>query len=386
MQKLNLPLPDEAAQSASLALQAILRQEIQQHGGSLPFSRFMELALYAPRLGYYTGGAVKLGKDGDFTTAPEISSLFGATLAQFAASVLSDQPLQVLEFGAGSGKLAYDFLQECAYSKIPVASYAILDLSGELRARQQQKLAEFPSVRWLDQLPEQFDGLILGNEVLDAMPVELVRKQEDGSWRLLQVGLDQHDEFCWLPGPVATAEQIQQLARFDDDLAPGYITEIHPAQAAFIQTLARLQLAGQRSLALFIDYGFTASEYYHPQRERGTLMCHYRHHSHDQPFFWPGLQDLTSHIDFTALALAADAAGLDVAGYFTQAGFLLQAGMTEILARTSAEQARQYLPEARALQKLVSPAEMGELFKVLALAHGVNLPAAMQAQNRLHRL
>ncbi len=386
MQKLNLPLPDEAAQSASLALQALIRQEIQQHGGGLPFSRFMELALYAPQLGYYTGGAVKLGKDGDFTTAPEISSLFGATLAQFAASVLPDQPLQVLEFGAGSGKLAYDFLQECAYSKIPVASYAILDLSGELRARQQQQLADFACVQWLERLPEQFDGLILGNEVLDAMPVELVRKNDDGSWHLLLVGLDQEQQFCWQTGPQASAEQLQQLARFDDQLEPGYITEIHPAQAAFIQTLAQMQRAGQRSLALFIDYGFNASEFYHPQRDRGTLMCHYRHHSHDQPFFWPGLQDITSHVDFTDLAIKADAAGLDVAGFFTQANFLLQAGMTEILARTSAEQALHYLPQARALQKLVSPAEMGDLFKVLALAHGVTLPAALQGQNRVHRL
>ncbi|MBJ7310133.1 class I SAM-dependent methyltransferase [Rugamonas sp. CCM 8940] len=383
---MSLPAPTPDALAASHALQQLIAAEIERHAGAISFARFMELALYAPDLGYYSGGAAKLGKDGDFTTAPEMSTLFGAALAHVAAAIMAQSAPRILEFGAGTGKLALDILTELAAAGVAVEQYAIVELSGELRARQQQALGDFPQVVWLDDFPPSFSGAVLGNEVLDAMPVQLVSKHPDG-WRELQVTV-RDGAFGWLEAAADAAllAQIERQIPEHQALPVGYVTEVHGLACGFMASLARMLGAGGGGAALLFDYGFPAHEYYLGQRAAGTLMCHYRHHAHADPFYLPGLQDITAHVDFTAMALAAQDAGLDVLAYMNQAGFLVGAGIGELLLRTDPADARRYLPQANALQKLVSPAEMGELFKVLAVGKGVELPAALLVADRSHRL
>ncbi|GIZ51930.1 class I SAM-dependent methyltransferase [Noviherbaspirillum aridicola] len=385
--QLQLPEPSPEALAASHSLQALIARHIRQGGGWISFAQYMEQVLYAPGLGYYSGGAAKLGKDGDFTTAPEITPLFGATLARLAADLFARTGPRILEFGAGTGRLAHDILTELRAAGVAVDSYAIVELSGELRARQEQTLRDFPEVRWLDRMPEAFSGVVLGNEVLDAMPVSLVVRTADG-WAERGVALGgQGFVFEDRPCDPALAAQIPD----QHGLAPGYLTEVHPVAAGFMRSLAAMLTAGRArdgkgGVALLIDYGFPAHEYYHPQRRQGTLMCHYRHHAHPDPFYLPGLQDVTAHVDFTTMALAASGGGLDLLGYTSQAAFLLGAGIGDLLLRTPPEDAMRYLPQANAMQKLISPAEMGELFKVLAVGTGAELPDALLRGDRSHRL
>jgi SAM-dependent MidA family methyltransferase len=383
---MSLPVPSSDALAASHALQNLIAADIERHHGAISFARYMELALYAPGLGYYSGGSAKLGKDGDFTTAPELSPLFGAALAQVAAAIIAQSAPNLLEFGAGTGKLAFDILTELAAAGVHVERYSIVELSGELRGRQQEKLRDFPQVEWLDAFPEAFDGVVFGNEVLDAMPVHLVIRNPAG-WQELQVTVAE-GRFQYLEVP-ASEELLAQIARQipGHELLPvGYVTELHGVACGFMATLSRMLLKGRANAAFLFDYGFPAHEYYFDQRATGTLMCHYRHHAHPDPFYYPGLQDITAHVDFTAMALAAQDAGAEVLGYLNQSGFLLGAGIGELLLRTDPADAMAYLPQARAMQKLVSPAEMGELFKVLAVGKGVELPPALLLQDRSHRL
>jgi SAM-dependent MidA family methyltransferase len=382
---MSLPVPDSDALAASHALQQSIAAEIEQHGGAIPFSRFMELALYAPRLGYYSGGAAKLGKDGDFTTAPEISPLFGAALARAAAAIIAQSAPHIIEFGAGTGKLAHDVLTALAAQGVQVDSYTIIDLSGELRARQQERLKDFPMVRWADALPDSFSGVVLANEVLDAMPIELVVKTADG-WRRQMVTVED-GRFAFIQQEL-DAGLAAQLARQVPDaelLHEGYLTELHPVAAGFMRSLAGV-FEGGRGAAILIDYGFPTREYYFEQRIGGTLMCHYRHHAHPEPFFLPGLQDITAHVDFTEMAMASHEAGLPVLAYMSQAAFLLACGIGDLLLATDPEQAAKYLPQSRAVQKLLSPAEMGELFKVLIVGKDIDLDPAIVRADRSHRL
>lgn len=382
---MSLPLPDSDALAASQALQQLIAAEIEQQGGAIAFSRFMELALYAPRLGYYSGGAAKLGSDGDFTTAPEISSLFGAALARAAAAIIAQSAPNIIEFGAGTGKLARDVLGALAQQGVQVECYTIIELSGELRARQQEALKDFPQVRWLDALPQAYSGVVLANEVLDAMPVELVIKTA-GGWRRQMVTVED-GRFAYVQQELDAA-LLEQLARQipgADTLPEGYLTEIHPVACGFMASLARM-FEGGKGAALLFDYGFPAHEYYVDQRMGGTLMCHYRHHAHPEPFYLPGLQDITAHVDFTAMALAAQDAGLEVLAYMNQASFLLGCGIGELLLQTSPEDAVRYLPQSKAVHKLVAPSEMGELFKVLVVGREVELPDAIVRADRSHRL
>jgi SAM-dependent MidA family methyltransferase len=382
---MSLPVPDHDALAASHALQQQIALEIAENDGAIPFSRFMELALYAPRLGYYSGGSAKLGAPGDFTTAPEMTPLFGAAVAQTAAAIMAQSAPHILEFGAGTGKLAAAVLDALATSGVAVASYTIIELSGELRARQQEALRGYPQVCWRDGFPPQFSGVVLANEVLDAMPVELVRRNETG-WQRQMVTVE--DGAFTLVGAVPDAALAGQIARQipDGDALPaGYLTEVHPVGAAFMASLAAM-FAGGTGAALLFDYGFPAREYYLHQRDGGTLMCHYRHHAHPDPFYLPGLQDITAHVDFTAMALAAQDAGLDVLGYMSQAGFLLASGIAGLLLALDPSDHARYLPQANAVQKLLSPAEMGELFKVLIVGQGVALPDALEQADRSHRL
>jgi SAM-dependent MidA family methyltransferase len=402
--QLQMPIPSGDALAASHSLQHLIVDEIRRQQGWISFARYMELVLYAPHLGYYSGGAAKLGKDGDFTTAPELTPLFGATLARLAGEMFAQTAPAILEFGAGSGKLAFDILSELTASGIALQQYLIIEVSPQLRARQQQTLAAFSNVQWLDSWPAQFSGVVIGNEVLDAMPVSLVVKGADG-WRERGVACvadvagvtDEGDVFVFADRPCdpSLVAQIPDA----DNLPLGYLTEVHPVAAAFMRSLAAMLLGsgqykltpGQTqeqsgALALLIDYGFPGHEYYLGQRSQGTLMCHYRHHAHPDPFYLPGLQDVTAHVDFTAMAQAAVDGGLDLLAYTSQAGFLLGAGIGDLLLRTSPEQAAQYLPQANAVQKLISPAEMGELFKVLAVGHRVEWPERLLQHDRSYRL
>ena len=384
---MSLPAPSRDALAASHALQQLIAADIERAPGAISFARFMELALYAPGLGYYSGGAAKLGKDGDFTTAPELTPLFGAALARVAAAIIAQSAPRILEFGAGTGKLAFDILTELAAAGVALEQYAIVELSGELRARQQEKLRGFPQVVWLDALPEAWDGAVFGNEVLDAMPVHLVRKTAAG-WRELHVTVEA-GSFAYEEQPLGGELQRQLAyqvgAEAEAGLPEGYETELHGTACGFMATLARMMAKGSGAAFLF-DYGFPGHEYYLDQRDKGTLMCHYRHHAHAEPFYLPGLQDITAHVDFTAMALAAQDAGADVLAYMNQASFLIGAGVGELLLRTDPSDAMAYLPQANALQRLLSPAEMGELFKVLIIGKNVELPPALAASDRSHRL
>ncbi len=382
---MSLPVPDSDALAASHALQQLIATEIAGAGGAISFARYMELALYAPGLGYYSGGAAKLGRDGDFTTAPEISSLFGATLAELAAAIIAQSAPNILEFGAGTGKLARDVLTALDAAGIQVASYAIMELSGELRARQQEALKDFPQVRWLDDFPAAFSGVVLANEVLDAMPVQLALKAGDG-WREAMVTIEAGEfSFIARAPDAALAAQIARQIPDADALPTGYFTEVHPIACGFMASLARM-FDGGAGAAILLDYGFPAHEYYIAQRSAGTVMCHYRHHAHSEPFYLPGLQDITAHVDFTAMALASQEAGLEVLAYMNQAAFLLGGGIGELLLRFDPADPVRYLPQANAVHKLLSPAEMGELFKVLVVGRGVTLPQALLAADRSHRL
>lgn len=379
---MSLPEPSDDALEASRALQQVIREEIRANDFWIPFSRYMELALYANGLGYYAGGSAKLGKDGDFTTAPEITPLFGATLAEFAADVGGGQPIRILEFGAGTGKLARDLLDALERRGTPAASYVIVELSTELRERQQIALASRPEVSWLQAPPTAFSGLVIANEVLDAMPVPLLVRR-DGRW--LERGVTTDGErlaFADRDGAEALATQIPEAAALPD----AYLTEVHPRQAGFARMLADMLRAGGSGAALLIDYGFPAHEYYLPQRAQGTLMCHYRHRAHTDPFYLPGLQDITAHVDFTEVARAGLEAGLELHAYMTQAAFLLAAGLPSLLEREAPEDAARWLPVANAVQKLTSPAEMGELFKVMVLGCGMALPEKYRLLDRSHRL
>ena len=379
----SLPAPSPEAATHSQLLQQTMQREIALSGGWISFARYMELALYAPGLGYYAAGATKFGSAGDFTTAPEHSHLFGRTLAQQVAQVLTETGGEVLEVGAGSGKLACDVLLELQRLNTLPTRYAILELSATLQARQRATIsAQAPQfldrVQWLARLPETITGIVLGNEVLDAMPVHLVTRQHDV---LMERGVGILDEqFIWQDRAL-TKGAVQQAA-IALDLSEGYVTEINLAAPAFIASVAECMTRGA---LLFIDYGFPRAEYYHPQRQQGTLMCHYRHHAHGDPFYWPGLQDITAHVDFSALLDSAPA--LQLLGYATQANFLINCGITDLLAETAPEDVVNYLPLANQVQYLLSPAEMGELFKVMALGKNLNLPLlGFSRGDQRHRL
>lgn len=377
------PTPDALAHSRHITVH--LQSLIDDAGGWVPFSRYMETVLYAPGLGYYAAGAMKFGAAGDFVTAPELTPLFGRTLAQAIAPVLLETGGEVLELGAGSGRLAVDVLGELEQLGALPARYSILEVSADLRQRQQQTLAHQRSqwverVRWLDALPQHFTGVILGNEVLDALPVELVHWTDAGP-RVRGV-VRQGDGFAWQDRTIA--DPVLRIRAEALDRMPDYLSEINLAAEGLIASLAG---SLDRGLILMIDYGFSASEYYHPQRHMGTLRAHYRHHALDDPFHLPGLCDLTAHVDFSAVARAGMASGLTLAGYISQAGFLLNSGLTELLMQTPPTDAAAYLPQANAVQRLVSPAEMGELFKVMGLTKGAIAPLAGFARgDRQHTL
>jgi SAM-dependent MidA family methyltransferase len=358
--------------SVSRPLAEAIRRAVGAGGGWLPFDRFMALALYEPGLGYYAHTAPKFGlmpgSGSDFVTAPELSPLFGRTLAvQVRQTLEAAGSGQVLEFGAGSGALAEQLLDALGEA---VQDYAIVDLSGVLRARQQTRLSRFGQrVRWLDRLPDAINGAVIGNEVLDAMPVQLLH-WDGARWWERGVVAD-GDGWAWNDRPTTLQPPV------DTAFPPGAVTEIHPQAEAFISSLAeRLQ----RGAAYFIDYGFPEAEYYHPQRAGGTLMCHRGHRADADPLADVGLKDITAHVNFTGVALAAQNAGLDVLGYTSQARFLLNCGLLGLLETADAAQRGM-------AQKLITEHEMGELFKVIAFGRGLDFqPLGFASGDRTHRL
>ena len=373
---IDFPAPDPAAQQLSATLASAIREEIADSDGSIPFARYMERCLYEPGLGYYSAGLQKFGSGGDFITAPEVSPLFGQCIARSCSTVLASLGGgDILEFGAGSGRLALDLLAELARLDALPLRYQILERSAELRQRQQETLREHVPqllyrVSWIDTLPgADFRGVMLANEVLDAMAVE--RFQWDGGTaRLFHVASDS-ECFHWQLSETQddTTKRITALCA-ECDLPAGYVSEFNAGLPAWLQGVGELL---EQGLLLLIDYGYPRHEYYHPQHGSGTLMCHYRQRAHADPFLWPGLQDITAPVDFTAVAEAANAAGLEVSGFTTQAGFLLDSGLDELLQSAGPGESLPYMRLAQQAKTLILPGEMGERFKCIALTRGLDI-------------
>lgn len=386
-----LPVPDREALAVSQELSSRIAAEIARHGGWLSFARYMEMALYEPGLGYYSNPGQVFGAAGDFVTAPELTPLFGATLARQVSPWLKDPALAgsgqvVLEVGGGSGMLAAQLLNALDNVGNHEVRYLILELSAERREHQRQTLKSLAPglmdrVGWLETFPESFAGVVVANELLDAMPVQLFEWQADAEVELQEMGVTWVDgQFAWAPRPADTV-LTETVAALRNRLGPEgaqwhspYRSEICPAQQAWMRTLADCMTAG---VVMLLDYGFAAPEYYHPQRDQGTLMCHYRHRSHADPFLWPGLSDITAHVDFTALARAATAEGFSLVGYTSMAAFLLNAGLLDELADLPREPESFWFAQAQAVQQLISEAEMGELFKVIAFEKNLREAASV---------
>jgi SAM-dependent MidA family methyltransferase len=365
-----LPAPSNDALAHSQRLREAIVADVLSSGGWIPFDRYLELALYAPGLGYYAAGARKFGAEGDFVTAPEISPLFARLLARQVAQVLALVGGDVLELGPGSGVLARDLAAELAVLGASPACYRLLEVSADLRERQQSLLAGAAQrFEWLDRLPEKFTGVVIANEVLDVVPFHLVART-GGEWFERGVGVDA-GALAWRDRSLGEGALRDRARRAFPQGDGDYLSEIGLAGEALAQTLCeRLELG----LVIFIDYGFAAREFYHPQRSEGTLRCHYRHRFHGDPFLYPGLQDITAHVDFSAIAAAGEMAGAQALGFSTQANFLVSCGLAELVAASDPSQAAAHLKLTNALNRLVSPAEMGELFKVLALGKGIAEP------------
>ena len=386
------PEPDAESRALSVRLHDLVRAEIAEGGGFLPFPRYMELALYAPGLGYYVNGLRKFGPEGDFVTAPELSSLFGATLAQWLGPVLIDERCEILEFGAGSGRLAADVITRLDDLGVRLERYRILEVSPDLRARQHALLAtrlgseRMVRVEWLDALPEEpIRGVVLANEVLDAMPVEVF------AWRdgqVLQCGVTVVGEglgFAERPAPPGLQRVVRELEQATGPWPEGYVSEWRPALGPWLRSVADLLAEG---LVWIADYGHPRSAFYSPERGTGTLLGYYRQQVVFDPFAWPGLMDLTASVDFTAVAEGAQDAGLDVLAYAAQGEFLLGAGLPALFEQSVAgsDDPRLIMELAQQVRLLTLPGEMGERFQVMVLGRGCGVPTAGTFPDRRERL
>ena len=394
--------PDPATEASASPLATHIAQAIAAAGGWIGFDRFMQLALYAPDLGYYAHGSRKFGalpaSGSDFVTAPELSPLFGQALAaQVADSLAATGTDEVWEFGAGSGALAEQLMTALHARGQPLARYTIVDVSASLRARQQDRLAPLlqaqPGLRieWANALPQSLRGVVVGNEVLDAMPVQLLVRQQ-GEWLERGVRLSEEKTAPALaPSALSATQNVAIQFIWQDrptplrppvavDGAHDYLTEIHPQAHAFTTTVAEALQRGGAGAAYFIDYGFPEAEYYHPQRSAGTLVCHRAHRVDDDPLADVGRKDITAHVNFTGVALAAQDAGLDVLGYTSQGRFLLNCGIAQAMEAAD-------LPTRANAMKLLAEHEMGELFKVIGFATtGHGAARGFAVGDRIHRL
>ncbi len=385
----DLPLPATHARAVSDALLEKLNRRIERAGGCIAFDSFMESALYEPGLGYYNNGLMPFGEQGDFVTAPEVGQLFGRCLARCVASVLEQvEQGVVLELGAGSGLLAVTLITELCRMEVLPERYYILERSAVMRARQQELLARrlpalLDRVEWLDTLPEEFvSGVVFGNEVADALPVKRFRWQ-DGEVNEMGVGRrGGRLSICEMPNAQLTTH-VQQLAQ-QGGWEGDYQAEYCPTLSPWISSLADCL---EKGLLLLIDYGYGRAEYYHPQRAMGTLMCHYRHRAHADPFWCPGLQDITAFVDFTTVAEAATAAGMQLEGFSSQARFLVACGIDQLMTEIVPDNTRQFMILSNEAKRLMLPGEMGERFKVIGfsrdLLQSVKGFAAQDLRSRL---
>lgn len=374
---MKIPQPDMHAIEHSQRLSRLIQAEIQQHLGFISFARFMELALYAPGLGYYSAGTHKFGKGGDFITAPELSPLFAKCLARQCQQVLSTLKTgDILEFGAGSGVLAKDLLLELEQLNSLPTHYFILETSADLRTRQATLLQQhcphlLSRIIWLDALPsEPITGIILANEVMDALPTHCFQLQDSVLHERCVTWENEH--FAWKLTKPTTPELDAAFARIQTEceIENGYGSEINLLHSPWIHSLAHTLKQG---LILLLDYGYSTREYYRPDRNQGTLMCYYQHHKHSDPFFAVGLQDITAHVDFTQIAESGLAAGLTLAGYTTQAGFLLGCGLTGIADAADLSETERF-QQNQAIKTLTLPSQMGETIKVMGLTKDIMMP------------
>lgn len=354
-----------------------LQEHLEEKPDGLPFQDFMNFALYAPGLGYYGNGKEKIGERGDFITAPEMGPFFAQSLAQPVADYLNRNGGNIIEFGAGMGTLAGDLLAALAASGCLPENYYILEVSADLRELQQRHIStNFPDlvdrVCWLDALPENFSGIVLANEVLDAMPVHQYYWDESGPAER-HVVTDECGNLGWKLG--AVSEKLKQHLEFVgsqhyfDDIEGPYYTEVNAQAGYWLKALSQTMTDG---LVFLIDYGYSGQEYYHKQRNTGTVQCFFRHQAHDNPLTLVGLQDITAHVNFSEVAILAHEYGFAIKGYDTQASFLLQTGILELAAGMETADVRSLLLQNQALKRLMSPGGMGEMFKVMVLAKGVD--------------
>jgi SAM-dependent MidA family methyltransferase len=387
----SLPQPDAVSAAQSQRCADYIRARIRDAGGSISFAEFMHYALYAPGLGYYSAGARKFGTDGDFVTAPEISPLFGRIVArQCVPALQAIQDAAVLEFGAGSGRLALEMLRALEALDALPAEYRILEVSADLRERQQRLLREeLPGfadrIVWLDRMPDAHRGVVVANEVLDALPAERFLRRSNGIYQLRVA--DEAGEFVFVdePAPQILVSAVEAIERdIGEPLPDGYTSEVSLAAPAWLGDVARSLDCG---LALLFDYGVSRREYYAADRGEGWLRCHFRHRVHSDPLILPGIQDLTAWVDFTAVAAAAAEHGLDVRGYVSQSQFLLAGGIDEELHDMSDMPPESRMRTAAQVKLLTLPGEMGENVKCICLARGdIARPAAFDSADRTHTL
>jgi len=370
--------PEASACSHSAAVAQYIRERIEDAGGVLPFDQYMDAVLYAPALGYYASGTRKFGEGGDFVTAPEMGPLFGRCLAHEVGPVLEmiDDPC-LLEFGAGSGALAQSLIEALSASGQLPPRYCILEISPDLRERQRKRLEPLAkgcglTIEWLEQIPsEPLRGVILANEVVDAFAVTRFRVIEDRPWR---AGVCiEGDGFAWDWIDDLAPDSVAAKIVRRHGLAEGYTSEVCPRADAWIDTLGHCL---EQGLAIVIDYGFPAGEYYLPERSQGTLRCHYQHRAHNDPLIFAGIQDITCHVDFSALADAGRAVGFDILGYTSQEAYLLSLGLLDLAAPQPEDDEKAMLARADEIKQLILPSQMGEAFKVMAL--GRNLDQKLQ--------
>jgi SAM-dependent MidA family methyltransferase len=393
----DLPEPDEQAKQQSRLLRQRIEAACQRTGGWIRFSEFMNIALYEPALGYYSGGLQKFGQHGDFITAPEVSPLFGQCLANQISEILRsfhDEKKILLEFGAGSGLLAADILLRLEKLGALPDEYLILELSAELRQRQQQTMKQnaahlYERVRWLDQFPDDVESaIVIANEVLDAMPVECFRVKNNNANEIESLMVGVEDETLvssYLPAGKHTIETIASIKqRSDIEFSDNYQSEYNPAIAGWLATLAGKI---NKLVILLIDYGYNEKEYYHADRSMGTLTCYYQHRAHSDFFWWPGLQDITAFVNFTDVAYSAAGLGMDVSGYTTQAAFLLACGLARLHAEQVTDDVQQQIKLSQQIKTLTLPSEMGDRFKVMALTKNFDEPligfSMLDLRNRL---
>jgi len=386
-----LPRPDDDSLAHSKKVCESIRQAIDEAGGSISFAQFMHLALYSPGLGYYNIGTTKFGETGDFVTAPELSPLFGRVVARQCASVLKQlEKGKILELGAGSGRLAVEILRKLTDLESPPERYLILEISADLKARQEELISEelpdlLPRVEWLSKLPEKFAGVVIANEVADALPVERFERTDAAVLQMHVTANETGFDWSRKPAPEVLAMAVEKIETdIGEALPPGYQSEISLGLPDWIGQIAK---SLDQGLVLLFDYGVSRREYYSRERNQGWLRCHFRHHAHNEPLIYPGIQDCTGWVDFTAVAESAVDHGLDLAGYVTQAQFLINGGLEDELAGIADLPVADQLELSKQVKLLTLPGEMGENFKCIGLGCGdLTGVTAFSSVDRAHTL